>query len=122
MKSCSPQASPRLARDTGLRIRATRGSGPVRVRAWQSLLLVLALLVGQWLVLAHELQHPALGGDLDCQLCVHAHNLASGAPPAVTTPDLATYAQELPVAVVAVVIVTAQHRLQPIRGPPEIQA
>ena len=94
----------------------------MRVRAHHSLLLALALLVGQWLVLAHELQHPALGGDLDCQLCAHVHNLASGAPPAVAASELAAYAQEIPAAVAAVVIVTAQHRFQPIRGPPETQA
>lgn len=94
----------------------------MRVRAHHSLLLILALLAGQWLVLAHELEHPALGGDLDCHLCVHAHNLASGAPPAIAVPKLAAYTQEVPSAVADVVIVTVRHRLQPIRGPPETQA
>jgi hypothetical protein len=93
----------------------------VRVQTHHSLLLALALLLGQWLAFAHELQHPALGSDVDCQLCVHAHNLASGAPAHAATPEFARHAQEAPPAAAPVVIVAAQRRLHPIRGPPETQ-
>ncbi|PPE75939.1 hypothetical protein C3942_03395 [Solimonas fluminis] len=94
----------------------------MRVRTHHSLLLALALLLGQWLAFAHELQHPALGADVDCQLCVHAHNLASGAPAAAAAQAFAQYTQESPAAATPVAVVAAQRRLHPIRGPPEAQA
>lgn len=94
----------------------------MRIRTHHSLLLALALLLGQWMAFTHELQHPALGGDVDCQLCVHAQNLASGAPAATATPQFASFTQEAPVAGGSVAVVAAQRRLHPIRGPPENQA
>lgn len=43
------------------------------------LLLTLALLLGQWLVLAHGFEHPAVQADAVCQICAHAQGLDSGA-------------------------------------------
>jgi hypothetical protein len=61
----------------------------VRTSIHHSLIFALVLLLGQWLSFAHELQHPSLDSDIDCQLRVHAQNLASGVAPAAAAPFVA---------------------------------
>jgi hypothetical protein len=51
------------------------------VRVYRPLLLLLALMAGQWLVVAHAHDHPAVAVDQVCMLCVHA--------PGLDTPPLA---------------------------------
>lgn len=51
------------------------------VRVYRPLLLLLALLAGQWLAVAHAHDHPAIAVDQVCALCVHA--------PGLDTPPLA---------------------------------
>jgi hypothetical protein len=41
------------------------------------LLLIVALLLSQWLVVAHAHEHPATAADQVCELCVHAQQLGS---------------------------------------------
>lgn len=90
----------------------------VRIRTRHSVLLALALLLGQWLAFAHELQHPALGGDVDCQLCVHAQNLASGAAPASGGLPALKASAEAPQAPDLAPPATRAAALIRIRGPP----
>lgn len=92
----------------------------MRFGIFRKSLLILALALSQWLVLAHALQHPALAQDQSCQICQHAQGLDSAAvlPPApalvllnsleiLQTPPL----PEAPSATV---------RRYPIRGPPSL--
>jgi len=91
-------------------------------RSRQSLILALALLVGQWLVLAHGWEHPALTPDVDCQIHLHAPNLLSGAPAAggiVLQLPAIRLAPALPAVAATDSRVAAQPR---IRGPPFILA
>lgn len=51
-------------------------------------LLIMALALSQWLVMAHALQHSALAPDQACQICLHAPGVDTGAI-APLTPTLA---------------------------------
>lgn len=51
----------------------------------RSLLLLLALLAGQWLTLAHGFEHSALQADVECTLCVQARAIGAGAPSSTAT-------------------------------------
>jgi hypothetical protein len=51
----------------------------MRVHPLRSLLLLLALLAGQWLAVAHAHEHPALTVDQACALCVHVPGLDDAA-------------------------------------------
>ncbi len=95
---------------------------PVRIRTRQSLLLVMALLLGQWLAFAHDSLHPAIGADVHCQLCAHVQSLASGLPASNTQVSFVAFAHEAPQAAVALVTYASPRRACPIRGPPETQA
>lgn len=82
-------------------------------------LFALVLILGQWLTLAHAVEHPALasGGESTCELCLHAHQLGGALP--ATSPALVivsgheSFAPPTPRAAHAV---AAAH--YPIRGPP----
>ncbi|MDD3763250.1 MAG: hypothetical protein PHP86_08185 [Nevskiales bacterium] len=81
-------------------------------------LLILALVLGQWLVFAHTLQHPSLASELHCQICLHAHGLDSGI---TSTPDhtvALTGTTEAPPPPVLVAPALRPVRHSPIRGPP----
>lgn len=58
-----------------------------RSPALRSLLLVLALVAGQWLAFAHGLQHSALTPDADCEQCLQLRQLGHAAP--ASAPPLA---------------------------------
>ena len=90
----------------------------MRLHSLKKSLLIIALALGQWLVIAHGLEHPALTQDQACQICLHAQGLDSGAAP-ITLPNLVLPQQhespfETPAVSVQRVVATAY----PIRGPP----
>jgi len=92
----------------------------VHTRVHHSLILALVLLLGQWLAFAHEIQHPALDLDLDCQLCVHAQNLGSGAAPAKAALPRLAATTEAPVALVLPAPAARDDAQIRIRGPPAL--
>lgn len=81
-------------------------------------LLILTLLVGQWLAVAHTHSHPALEIEQACEVCIHAAGVGSGAlagqPPALPTAPKA----EAPLIAITPVVETAVVAQARIRGPP----
>ncbi|HVT36854.1 MAG TPA: hypothetical protein VHE37_14785 [Nevskiaceae bacterium] len=81
--------------------------------------MLLALLLGQWLNLAHGFIHPVdAGPDAHCQMCLHAQGMDSGAIAPVThLPPLAVSHEipALPLRRAVISIAADGHR---IRGPP----
>jgi hypothetical protein len=51
----------------------------MRDRPLYKLLLAAALVVGQWLAVAHDFQHPVTASDLACQVCAHGQPHQAGA-------------------------------------------
>lgn len=95
----------------------------MHVKQRYSLILALALLLGQWLAFAHGLEHPALSAHADCSACVHVHHLGSAARQAAALlPDFGRFSQEAPQSVLPPFVAVATLRGQPIRGPPGLQA
>lgn len=95
----------------------------MRVRPYKFLVLAMALLLGQWLVLAHGLQHHELAGDPDCSVCEHIHHLGSAAPAVVSAlPDSNHLSYETPAAPVVTTVATTPLRRYLIRGPPVVIA
>ncbi|WP_234981629.1 hypothetical protein [Fontimonas thermophila] len=82
-------------------------------------LFILALVLSQWLAIAHAAAHPALALDLDCAICLHAqghHGALPGAAPTLPpTPALGAVPEAAPPARTC----TAAPVHQPIRGPPD---
>ena len=66
-------------------------------------ILGVALLLGQWLTVAHAVEHPALSTETVCQICLHGQ-LDSGAlaPRLAALPAFVAVPFEAPVAVAAV--------------------
>lgn len=64
----------------------------MRPPPFRLLLLILALVLGQWLALAHAFEHPALAADDGCQICAQ-HGLDGAAlapqPAALRVPGVA---------------------------------
>lgn len=91
----------------------------MRARPYKFLALALALLLGQWLVLAHGLQHEDLTSDPDCSVCAHIHHLGSAAPSVISAlPDSTHLCHEDPTAITPSIVATAPLRRYLIRGPP----
>lgn len=91
----------------------------MRLTPARSLLLALVLIFGQWLVLAHASEHPAVNSDVSCELCLHVHHLGAGLPttsPTITFPT--THATPPDVATPTPRSTFVSH--YPIRGPPAI--
>lgn len=90
----------------------------MRLRHFRLLLLTFALVIGQWLTLAHAFEHPALAGDDSCQICVQHGLEGTALAPQVAAPQLPGVT-EAPV--VSVVERPAFHlaRIHRIRGPPQ---
>ncbi|MGH8444490.1 MAG: hypothetical protein ACREVL_04435 [Solimonas sp.] len=92
----------------------------MRLRPARSLMLTLALVLGQWLVLAHAFEHPALQADALCQICAHAQGLDGGAlAPKLTLPHTSALA-EAPVVAAALPARAGTHKAYDIRGPPQL--
>ncbi|MDP3857646.1 MAG: hypothetical protein Q8Q73_07785 [Stagnimonas sp.] len=95
----------------------------MRAPSFQSFLLVLVLVFGQWLNFAHASKHPALSGGAEpsCEYCLHAQGLGAGlaALPKASLPRLA----HEPAAVAATGrFSTPAPSCYPIRGPPSFFA
>lgn len=91
----------------------------MRIRRLHEVLMVLALVLGQWLTLAHAFQHPALSAaDFQCQICLHAQGLDSGAAPTPLQPASLAAAQEAPQRTAAPFFPTLAQAYYPIRAPP----
>lgn len=90
----------------------------MRISLNKQWLLILTLLVGQWLAVAHTHSHPALELEQACEICVHAAGIGSGAlvgqPPALPPAPKS----EAPLVAVTTVVQTAVVAQARIRGPP----
>lgn len=90
----------------------------MRLRTPKSLLLALALVLGQWLVLAHAFEHPALQADALCQICAHAQGLDGAAlSPALPLPTALAHG-EAPAGAATRSTLAAPLAAYDIRGPP----
>ena len=89
----------------------------MRHSSLRSLLLVLLLVSGQWLNVAHAGKHPALsgGGDQNCEFCVQGLGAGLAELPRVALPTLA---HEAPQALIFASASVAAPAHYPIRGPP----
>ena len=84
-----------------------------------SALLALAVLAGQALAAAHDIDHGVQPGAAHCVVCIYAHGAGHGALPA--TPVLAINGViEAPVVALAADQAAVTVRLHPIRGPPTL--
>jgi hypothetical protein len=84
-------------------------------RAW---LLLAAVLLGQWLAVAHATQHPALAvAHADCEYCCSA--LGSPLPVAAGAVPLAAPAAETPPAMQSPAAASRPAATPRNRGPPE---
>ncbi|MGH8457483.1 MAG: hypothetical protein ACRETE_10890 [Stenotrophobium sp.] len=91
----------------------------MRTRPFGTYALLLTLLLGQWLLVAHSFQHPLLSApDQTCQICAHApaHTGSAVAPPAPQL--LLTPTHETPLAALPAVRVALAVIHYPIRAPP----
>jgi hypothetical protein len=91
-----------------------------RVRTLRPLLLVLALLAGQWLTFTHGFQHSALMSDADCELCLQVRQLGAGAAPAVAGGPAVHFTIEAPADTTAVDFIAARPAPYRSRGPPTL--
>ena len=84
----------------------------------RTLLLALALALGQWLAVAHSFEHPALQADAVCQICAHAQGLDGGAlAPKISLPSQFALAEAPAIAATLPARAAATRRYN-IRGPP----
>ena len=88
-------------------------------QAFPKFLLVAALVLSQWLALAHDYQHPALNGDETCQVCLHAPN-AHAAPAAAPELVAADFGSETPPIPSSAPAIRRQHSPGNSRAPPSI--
>lgn len=89
----------------------------MRIKPLHKLLLVAVLVLGQWLAIAHDYQHPALGGDETCQVCLHGPNLQNG--PAATAALTGIVPEtEAPPALATAPVLSRRHTHTAIRAPP----
>lgn len=84
----------------------------------RSLLLTLALVLGQTGAVAHAVQHDSTVPTHECALCVHASPLDSAAPPSAPTLIPPTVTTRLRAVAVAEVVARPFHDYRS-RGPPE---
>ena len=81
--------------------------------------MLLALLLGQWLAVAHGFLHPATAApDVQCELCLHAQGMDSGAVAALPQQAVPQSTQEAPLVALLAPVLTPASRHCPIRGPP----
>ena len=89
----------------------------MRIRPWHKLLLAAVLVFGQWLAIAHDYQHPALGSDQACQVCVHGQSFQAG-PTTLSTATIAWLASETPWITPDPQPLARRHLHASIRAPP----
>lgn len=51
----------------------------MRMSPLHKLLLATVLVIGQWLAIAHDYQHPLTASDPSCQVCAHGQQHQAGA-------------------------------------------
>ncbi len=90
----------------------------MRIKPSRQWLLILTLLVGQWLAVAHTHSHPALELEQACEICVHAAGIGSGALVGKAPALPLAPKSEAPLVAVTAVIQTAVVAQTRIRGPP----
>ena len=87
----------------------------------QTAALLLALVLGQWLTVAHAFLHPVTAGpDTHCEFCLHGPGLDSGTvatPAKLVVVPVSTDIVELPVLFVVTSFAPGAHS---IRGPPSL--
>ncbi|HEY0974791.1 MAG TPA: hypothetical protein VGE57_09885 [Solimonas sp.] len=84
----------------------------------RKLLLAAALILGQWLLVAHAFEHPVSANDLTCQLCHVGHRTDAAPPPAIVQVVHAQATYEAPTLAATPAPRVAPLTRYPIRGPP----
>ncbi|MGB1561179.1 MAG: hypothetical protein ACPHN2_06725 [Sinimarinibacterium flocculans] len=84
------------------------------------LLLILTLVFGQWLAVAHAHEHAALSVDQVCQICLHAPGIDTGALGGKPAFLPAAPSSEAPGYLPPPATARTHHRLTRIRGPPAV--
>ncbi|HUR40946.1 MAG TPA: hypothetical protein VM240_07215 [Verrucomicrobiae bacterium] len=84
-------------------------------------LLALALLLGQWLTVAHQPDHALQPGGHACAVCVYAQGADTGALPVSLLP-LFSFAAEAPAEATLLARAATFDHQHPIRGPPALLA
>jgi hypothetical protein len=89
----------------------------MHARPLHKLLLAAALVIGQWLAVAHDFQHPVTGSDPACQVCTHGQSLSAGPShvPAIAASGLGI---EPPCAIQILAVPARRHGPASIRAPP----
>ncbi len=89
----------------------------MRAHHLHKLLLAAALVIGQWLAVAHDFQHPVTGSDPACQVCAHGQPHQAGGT-AWPTLDLAQWGSDAPHAHSSAPLLARRHTPACIRAPP----
>jgi hypothetical protein len=89
----------------------------MRDRPLYKLLLAAALVVGQWLAVAHDFQHPVTASDLACQVCAHGPHFQAG-PAALPALSSLWPGSAAPVIHPPVPQLARRHTQASIRAPP----
>ena len=85
-------------------------------------LLLFALLLTQWLSVAHALEHPALSPEKACAICLFDSGLDSAAPLPIAPVIAQSFSIEAPVATTATSVAELQRARPRARAPPSILA
>ena len=85
-------------------------------------LLLFALLLTQWLSVAHALEHPALEPDKACAICLFDAGLDSAAPLPAAPVIAHSFGIEAPLAITATPIAELQRARPRARAPPSFLA
>lgn len=96
----------------------------MRHPALQKSLLILALVLGQWLGIAHGFQHVDGNlADAPCEMCLYAHGLDDALPPAAPAQAASpTATHEAPPGKTCTNVARLAAADYPIRGPPALLA
>ncbi len=92
----------------------------MQTRSLQHVLVIAALVLGQWLAIAHDYQHPLVAGtEAACQVCAHGQQLQAGP---LAAPVLAKHGLsiEVPQAQPASPVLAHRHQPASIRAPPHL--
>lgn len=85
----------------------------------RTLLLATALILGQWLTLAHANEHLAPAQELSCEVCLHAERFSGALAFAAPRLALAAHSCETPEALPEPAAPRREAANCSIRGPPE---
>lgn len=86
----------------------------------RTLLLATALILGQWLTLAHANEHLAPAQELSCEICLHAERFGGGLAFAVPRLALAVRGCEAPEALSVPTVPRREAAHYSIRGSPGV--